>query len=222
MRHRGKETVEMSRILQVAIVLIMPWLVLGSDQELGKNGKMGVELVKNKSYDRALRYLEDGLGETPNNPLLYEYQGLAYLGCSGSLQTTDCLQKAEAAMMKAIENGGQATIIVDRSMERGGIFSNANVMNVKRGAIHITKTQIVFEPDHPDDKNPTVTIPGEEIKEAALNRLNGKSTNVFHISIKKETYNFRTANFSADEAEILFRLMEKYMGYTPKSGKEKK
>ena len=112
--------------------------------ELGLKGKMGIELVEHKSYDRAIQFLEDGLIETPDNPILYENLGVAYLGCSSSLDSETCLKKAEQSMDKAIALGGHATFIVDRSLDKMHLVKGTNLLNMKRGLLQIGKGQIVF------------------------------------------------------------------------------
>ena len=183
--------------------------------ELGANGKRGVDMVNNKIYDRAVPYLEQGLTETPDNPVLYEYLGVAYLGCSSSLDMAECIKKAEENMDKAISLGGRATFIVDRSLEKQAFFLKVpNPLHMKRGYIHVTKSEFVFEPANGPG---LITIPAADIKEAGLNTSSGKSTNIFHITSKTQgRFEFRTANFSADEARLLFRLMQKYLGISTK------
>jgi hypothetical protein len=206
----------------------MAWFVVavavatgvGSAQELSPTAKLAIEMFDNDNFAKALTYLEDALAETPNNPVLFEYQGRAFLECGGgSINSAQCLQKAEEAMNKAIELGGRATFTVDRSLERGGLFSNTNVLNVKRGLLHIDRNQVSFVPNRQDAKNPPIVIAKAELKNAELNSRNGSSTNVFRIEDRKDTFNFRTANFSAEEAQIVFRLLQKHLGLSVKQKK---
>ena len=48
-----------------------------TDTPLGPNGKMGVEIAQDGGFEKARRYLEDGIAESPDNPVLYEYLGLS-------------------------------------------------------------------------------------------------------------------------------------------------
>jgi hypothetical protein len=189
-------------------------VAIGPAADLGPKGKAGIEAVKNRNYVRAQSLLEDALAETPGNPVLYEYQGIAYLGCGGSINSTECRKKAEAAMVNAIEAGGRATVIVDRSLEAGGVFSKANMLDVQRGWLHISKSGLEFEPERPDAKHPGFNVPPDDVKSAAMNSVNGVTTNSFHIDVrgKNGNHNFRTSNFSTDEAQIIFRVMAKYFG----------
>ncbi len=183
--------------------------------ELGPKGKMGVELVENRSYDRAIQFLEDGLNETPDNPVLYENLGIAYLGCSSSLDSETCLKKAEQSMDKAIALGGHATFIVDRSLDKLHLVKGTNLLNMKRGLLQISKSQIVFKPNK--DEAGIITIPQDDLKSFGLNSYTGKTINMFHLSTKKQgNLDFRTADFSSDEARLLFRLIERNLGVSPK------
>lgn len=183
--------------------------------DLGPKGKMGIELVENKSYDRAIQFLEDGLIETPDNPVLYENLGVAYLGCSSSLESETCLKKAEQSMDKAIALGGHATFIVDRSLDKLHLVKGTNLLNMKRGLLQIGKGQIVFKPNK--DEAGVITIPQDDLKSFGLNSYTGKTINMFHLSTKKQgNLDFRTADFSSDEARLLFRLIERNLGVSPK------
>ncbi len=186
--------------------------------EIGPKGRIGIEMVANKSYDRAVTYLEDGLKESPDNPVLYEQLGVAYLGCGGSIDSTTCLKKAEEAMDKAIKLGGQATFVVDRSLDKKNILLKApNPLNMQRGMLHVNKEGLVFQSDKKTDAASVITIPVANIKDYGLNSHAGKSTNVFHLTGRKEgVFDFRTANFSAEEAQLLFRLIERHLGVSPK------
>ncbi len=183
--------------------------------ELGPKGKMGVESVENKSYERAIQFLEEGLTETPDNPVLYEYLGIAYLSCSSSLDSETCLKKAEQSMDKAIALGGHATFIVDRSLDKAHLVKGTNLLNMKRGLLQVGKGQIEFKPNK--DESGTITIPQDDLKSFGMNSYSGKAINMFHLSTKKQgNLDFRTADFSSDEARLLFRLIERNLGVSPK------
>jgi hypothetical protein len=203
---------------RVAVIFsLVAVFACAADAPLGPKGTMGIDLVRNKSFDRAVSFLEDGLTETPDNPVLYENLGIAYLGCGGTLNAAQCREKAEAAMAKALDLGGRATFLVDISTEKGGLLKiKEGLLEVKRGWLHISKTGLEFDPERPDPKFPPVIIAAADIKGYQMNSGATKGTNMFHIDGKPEPHDFRTADFSAEEAQIVFRLIEKYLGVAPK------
>jgi hypothetical protein len=202
----------------------------GVDTPLGPNGSMGVEIAKDGGFEKARRYLEDGIAETPDNPVLYEYLGLSYLDCASGIDMKRCLGKATEYMEKAIALGGRAALIADRYTGKGGVFNTVtnkgDVAGVVRGMLYIYPDRVEFVPK-PGTKNDaeTIVIPGAEVKDGGtgMNKAVGSTVNTFHIKVKGATYNFRTANFSAEEAQLVFHLMEKSQGVKapePKKGKQ--
>jgi hypothetical protein len=199
------------------------------EASLGENGKQGVDLVKAGGFEKARRYLDDGIAETPDNPVLYEYLGLAYLDCASGIDMKRCLTKAGEYMDKAIALGGRAAVIADRyTTGKGGFLgtmsNKGDVTGVVRGMLYIYKDRIEFAPKPgPKAEAQAVTLQAAEIKEGGtgMNSVVGGDVNTFHIKTKAVTCNFRTANFSADEAQLIFQLMEKYQGIrapAPKKG----
>ena len=185
------------------------------DPPLGPNGTTGVEIAKDGGFEKARRYLEDGIAETPNNPVLFEYLGLAYLDCAGGIDQKRCLNKAAEYMEKAISLGGRAAIVADRYAGKGGVINTitnrGDVAGVVRGKIYIYADRVEFVPK-PGSKNAeTITISKAEIKDGGMgmNKAVGSTVNTFHIKVKGATFNFRTANFSADEANLIISLVEK-------------
>lgn len=191
-----------------------------SAQALGPQGESGMQALKHGSEERAVALFEEALAkETPNHPLLYESLGLAYLG-RNALDSVENVKKAEAAMDKAIELGGRAAMVADRSLEKGFLFiKNSNVMKVKRGRLYLTKNELRFEATDGSEK---IVIKPEEIEDFKVNSGAGSSTGFFHLDLKKGGYDFRTANFNTEEANLLFRLIERHLGVVPKERRKKK
>jgi tetratricopeptide (TPR) repeat protein len=217
-------SIQSKRIVIILALIAAPGCVLADYQSdkaaLGKNGKEGVAMLEDGGFEKARRYLEDAKEETPNNPVLYEYLGLAFLDCASGIDMKKCLAKADEYMDKALSLGGRAAVIADRSLAKGGVFNAGpgRDLNVARGKLYIYKDKLEFIPK---SKGLPATITADEIKEVGMNKLLGNSVHTFHIKVKGESYDFRTANFSEEEAQLIFKLMEKYMGVKVNRGKNK-
>lgn len=203
--------------------------VLAADTPLGPNGSMGVEIAKEGGFEKARRYLDDGIAESPDNPVLFEYLGLAYLDCASGIDMKKCLAKAGEYMEKALTLGGRASLIADRyTTGKGGVFgamkNTGDVSGVVRGMLYIYADKVEFVPKAGSKASETITIPIADIKDGGMgmNKAVGSSVNTFHLKVKGASYNFRTANFSADEAQLIFQLIEKApaLKAAPNGGKE--
>lgn len=210
----------MLRIAWGAISFLFVCSFLGKCQKLGPLGDSGLQALKHGSEERAVSLIEEALAkESPDHPLLYESLGLAYLGRS-AVDAAENVKRAEEAMDKAISLGGRAAIVVDRSLEKGFLFmKNVNIMKVKRGRLYITKEELRFEAS---DNSESLIFKPLEIEDFNVKSGAGSSTGFFHLDLKKGGYDFRTANFNTEEANLIFRLIERHMGVLPKERRKKK
>jgi hypothetical protein len=183
------------------------------------------QAMQHRSYEKAAVWLEQALViEKPEQQArIHELLGIAYLGGCGTLNGEVCRNRAEESMNKAIGLNGRAAFLVDRAFDRKILLVRVpQPQDVVRGKLYLSKSEIVFEPDGQvaGKRGERLVMPADTIEECALD---GKTdTNVFKIDTKKGNYFFRTANHDREEAEILFRLVAKYMNLDSTARKGKK
>src|SRR4051812_25941486 len=77
------------------------------------------ELISRGAYEKAVTALESTDATYQDDPEWYTLLGKAYLYSSDRLNGSALFARASDAMQKAIEMGGDAVFIVDRSKDRG-------------------------------------------------------------------------------------------------------
>lgn len=187
--------------------------------ELSETAKEGIKRVDEGFNADAVRYLEEAARADPKSAAIQQYLGRAYLGSSDRLDMKVRLEKAEKAFENAISLGGSAVFAVDLSLEKGGVpilGPTKNVLNVCRGRINIDKNKVTFAPDTNEKTCSAdthgLTLTGAEIKAFGMSKR-GENTNVWELEPQKgKKRHFRTANFSEEEAKMIFRLLEKHLG----------
>ncbi len=197
-----------------AINIFTLLLVFSSD--LGTKGQAGKRAVDRGYAADAIEDLEDAVVETPNNPVVYEYLAMAYLASTGGVGSVEKRGKAEAAMRKAIELGGRATIPVDLSLhDASAFFKVKNLSDFEAGKLHISKGRIQYVADPPRPGMGARRIPQFELGPGTLSRYglskSGASKGTFELADGKIKRVLRTTNFSPDEARILLGLIDHFV-----------
>jgi len=179
-------------------------------QTLSKAAKDGIALVNDKQYRFAIPYLEDARDEQPTEAAIEEHLMLAYLYSANGPDQKQMMTKAGASARRAVELGGCATFIVDRSLEG---WTSSSVMNVERGRLMFCKSKIEYRAERAET---TFAVTPEQVEELDFNSRKGKDTSVFHIHLKdkdklgRKKHDFRPASFTDREPELLFQLADQY------------
>ncbi len=82
-------------------------------------------------------------------------------------------------MQRAVELGGHATFIVDRSLEG---WTAGTVVKVERGRLHFYRDRLEYAAERTEFK---CTILPEDLTEYGFNHNKGAAVSVFHIHTRK-------------------------------------
>jgi hypothetical protein len=172
---------------------------------LSKTARDGFELVESRQFRQAIEYLVRASNEGSKSPAIEEYLFIAYLNVPPSADIKDMLRGANAAARRAIEYGGCAPFIVDRSTTTR---FDKNFPDGERGLLRVCKDRIEFKAKR---ATTTFTIAPADITEFGFNGFKGQTKAAFHIKVKnqsgKKTHDFRPASFSERDVDLLFELM---------------
>ena len=179
-----------------------------SAQELSRSAKDGIGLVNEKQYRFAIKYLEDAREERPDEPTVHEYLAMAYIYSANGPDQQVMKDNAASAARRAVDLGGCAMFLVDRSLEG---WSASAVLKVERGRLRFCKDRLEYKAERADTAF-RATPP--EINEFAYNSRKGKDKSTFHIHVKEKSgttkHDFRPASFTEKEPDLLFELIEEY------------
>ena len=179
-------------------------------QTLSKAAKDGIALVSDKQYRFAIPYLEDARDEQPTEAAIEEHLALAYLYSANGPDQKQMMTNAGASARRAVDLGGCASFIVDRSLEGWG---SSSVMNVERGRLLFCKTKLEYRAERADT---AFSVVPAQIDEIDYNSRKGKDKAVFHVHLKdkdalgKKGYDFRPASFTEREPDLLLELVDQY------------
>jgi len=179
-------------------------------QTLSKAAKDGIALVNDKQYRFAIPYLEDAREEQPAEAAIEEHLALAYLYAATGPDQKQMMTKAGVAARRAIDLGGCAAFLVDRSLEG---WTSSSVMNVERGRLMVCKAKLEYRAERADT---AFSIVPSQIEEIDYNSRKGKDKSVFHVHLKdkdalgKKKYDFRPASFTEREPDLLMELAGQY------------
>lgn len=172
---------------------------------LPKTARDGMRLVEDRQYRQAIEYLVRASNEGSKAAIIEEYLVIAYLSVPPSADIKDMLRGANEAARRAIEYGGCAPFIVDRSTSSR---FDKNFADGERGRLRVCKDRLEYQAAR---TNTTFTITPGEISEFGFNGFKGETKAAFHIKTKnksgKKTFDFRPASFSEREPDLLFELM---------------
>lgn len=172
---------------------------------LPKTARDGIRLVEDKQYRQAIEYLVRASNEGSKAAIIEEYLVTAYLSVPPSADIKDMLRGAQEAARRAIEYGGCAPFIVDRSTSSR---FDKNFTDGERGRLRVCKDRLEYQAARSDT---TFTVTPGEITEFGFNSFKGGTKAAFHIKTKskngKKTFDFRPASFSEREPDLLFELM---------------
>jgi hypothetical protein len=172
---------------------------------LSKTARDGIRLVEDKQYRQAIEYLVRAGGEGSKDAIIQEFLTIAYLSVPPSADIKDMMRGANEAARRAIEYGGCAPFIVDRSTSSR---FDKNFTDGERGRLRVCKDRLEFQAARTDT---TFTIAPSEITEFGFNSFKGGTKAAFHIKTKnksgKKTHDFRPASFSERDPDLLFELM---------------
>lgn len=176
-----------------------------AQEALSKIARDGIRLVDDKQYRQAIEYLVRASNEGSKAAVIEEYLVTAYLGVPPSADIKDMLRGAQEAARRAIDYGGCAPFLVDRSTSSR---FDKNFTDGERGRLRVCKDRLEFQALR---TNTTFTIAPADISEFGFNRFKGETKAAFHIKVKnqsgKKTFDFRPASFSEREPDLLFELM---------------
>lgn len=172
---------------------------------LPKNARDGIRLVEDKQYRQAIEYLVRASNEGSKAAIIEEYLVIAYLSVPPSADIKDMMRGANESARRAIEYGGCAPFIVDRSTSSR---FDKNFTDGERGRLRVCKDRLEFQATR---TSTTFTIVPSEITEFGFNSFKGETKAAFHIKVKnksgKKTHDFRPASFSERDPDLLFELM---------------
>jgi hypothetical protein len=172
---------------------------------LSKTARDGIESVEDGQYRQAIELLVRARNEGSKSPIIEEYLVIAYLNVPPSADIKDMLRGATEAARRAIEYGGCAPFIVDRSTTTR---FDKNFPDGERGMLRVCKDQIEYQGKR---ASTAFTIAPAEITEFGFNGFKGQTKAAFHIKVKntsgKKTHDFRPNSFSERDVDLLFELM---------------
>ena len=167
------------------------------------------ELFELDRYDKAVPILERATAEHAGDVKLLSLLGVAYL-YSANRDPVNSLNRARAAMEKAIESGGEAVLLVSRAKPQTKITRGDSILAATPGELRITKGWLSFVPGR-GDTGSTGQLTQADLKECGPNHSYGKDSHSFHLKTSKETIDLRPLHFSRDEADLACSLAEKYL-----------
>lgn len=180
---------------------------------LSKTARDGIRLVEDKQYRQAIEYLIRAGGEGSKEAIVQEYLVVAYLSVPPSADIKDMMRGANEAARRAIEYGGCAPFIVDRSTSSR---FDKNFTDGERGRLRVCKDRLEFQAAR---ASTTFTILPSEITEFGFNSFKGGAKAAFHIKTRnkngKKTHDFRPASFSERDPDLLFELMTELWNIHP-------
>lgn len=203
------------RLIQL-VAMVAICAIAAADDTLGPKGRAGIRAVDRGYAADAIAFLEDAAEETPSNPKIYEYLAISYLAGTGGVTSREMRKKAGVAMRKAIDLGGEASVPVDvANREDKGVLGSKGMLNVERGMLRISRGLLRYDPKpRPEgERQPTVaavSLRGPDIRSFGPSKQS-PSTGTFELVTPAKKYVFRTANFSPDEAEMIFGLIADYV-----------
>jgi hypothetical protein len=172
---------------------------------LSKTARDGIESVEDGQYRQAIELLVRASNEGSKSPIVEEYLVIAYLSVPPSADIKDMLRGATAAARRAIEYGGCAPFIVDRSTTTR---FDKNFPDGERGMLRVCKDSIEYKAKR---ASTAFTIAPIEITGFGFNGFKGQTKAAFHIKVKnksgKKTHDFRPNSFSERDVDLLFELM---------------
>jgi hypothetical protein len=168
------------------------------------------ELFELDRYDKAVPILERATAEHAGDVKLFSLLGVAYLYSANRGDPVNSLNRARAAMEKAIESGGEAVLLVSRAKPQTKLTRGDSILVATPGELRITKGWLSFVPGR-GDSGSTGQLSQADLKECGPNHSYGRDSHSFHIKASKETIDLRPLHFSKDEADLACALAEKYL-----------
>jgi hypothetical protein len=204
-------------LYKIISALVFPCLVLTSllaqqpvstgSSDIEKDAK---ELFELDRYDKAVPILERATAEHAGDVKLLSLLGVAYLYSANRGDPVNSVTRARANMEKAIENGGEAVLLVSRAKPQTKLTRGDSILSATPGELRISKGWISFVPGR-GDTGATGHLSPEDLKECGPNHSYGKDSNSFHIKSSKENIDLRPLHFSKDEAQLACALAEKFL-----------
>jgi hypothetical protein len=181
-------------------------------QSLSSDARRGIQLVEAKVYTKAAEVLGDALEQDPKNATVAENLGIAALYAADGLNEKSMMSIAFKAVHAAVESGGRATFLADRSL-KGSV---ENIVDVERGRIHFHQDRIEYKAERAQT---AFTIAPDDLEVYGFN-LKSRSADKgsFYLRTRKnkakkqdsQRYDFRPASFQDREGRLLFALIDRW------------
>lgn len=177
--------------------------------------RLGLTYLSRGQYDKAAGNLEEVWEmQKPSDPLVAEFLAIAYLNGDDRKSQTDVEQKASGLMQKAIELGGQATLLVQHSHEKLGFIQGNELTKFCSGRLSVRPGRLTFVSEAGENPGKdSFEFTAADLKEAAPN--SDTSRGMFHIKGrdkgKERTYNMVPRSWARADSDFFLSLIHQHV-----------